>query len=117
MTVRLTLRRTYNDHPNLEDDDKFWSVDCEGVRVGAIVLHQWRTDNPPVWQGVVRLHAGRFSTGLRRQDGSEPTREQAMVAFGGAFEHCWEFIGAEGWQHHCDHMARLRACAEGGRKY
>lgn len=117
MTVNLSLRRTYNDHPHPEDDDKFWSVDCEGVYVGSIVLHQGRTDNPPVWKWVVHLHAGRHQNGMRGIDGSAETREDAMKAFRLAFEQCLAHIGAEGWQHHLEHMAMVRARAEGGRKY
>jgi len=39
-----------------------------------------------------------------------------MVAFRAAFGRCQEHIGAEGWQHHIEHMAMVRARAEGGRK-
>lgn len=117
MTVDLTLRRTYSDHPHPEDNDKFWSVECEAISVGSIVLHQGRADSPPDWHWVVHIHAGRFGNGLPPQDGSEKTREAAMAAFRPAFERCREHIGAEGWQHHIEHMARVRARAEGGRKY
>lgn len=117
MTLNLTLRRTHNDHPHPEDNDKFWKVECDGVGVGVIVLHQGRTDNPPVWNWVVHLHAGRHQNGMRGTNGSAETREEAMTAFREAFEHCREHIGDEGWQHHLKHMAMVRARAEGGRKY
>ncbi|CAN7338419.1 hypothetical protein LJR090_002573 [Bosea sp. LjRoot90] len=112
----LILRRTCPDHHDEKERDKLWGVDCEGVYVGSIVLHQGRSDNEPVWQWVVHLHAGRFQNGLRGNDGSAATREDAMIAFRQAFQRCLAHIGDAGWQHHLEHMAMLRARA-GPRKY
>lgn len=117
MTLSLILRRSYPDHHDEKEREKFWRVICEDAYVGSIVLHQGRSDSEPVWQWGIHVHAGHFGNGIPPLDGSEATREQAMKAFRRAFERCREHIGAEGWRHHIEHMAMVRARAEGGRKY
>lgn len=115
--IELRLRRSCPGHHDAKERDRIWAVDCDGVYVGSIALHQGRSDSLPVWQWVVHLHDGRFGNGLPIQEGSAETRELAMAAFRKGFERCREYSGAEGWQHHCEHMAMVSARAEAGRKY
>lgn len=109
--TNLVLRRTYNDHPHPEDDDKFWSIDCDGYYVGSLVLHQGRSDEPPEWRWAFHMHAGRFSNGVRQAtptDGRAGSREEALPDIRQAMERYLEFIGAEGWATHVAHMEWLK---------
>jgi hypothetical protein len=110
--ISLSLRRTYNDHPHPEDDDKFWSVDCNGYYVASLVLHRGRSDEPPDWRWTVHMHAGRFSNGVRQAiptEGRALSRDAALPDIRQAMERYLEFIGPEGWAMHVAHMERLKA--------
>lgn len=115
--VELRLRRSYPDHHDEETRDAFWRVECDGVYVGSIVLHQGRSDEPPVWRWAMHLHAGRHGNGLPGRGGDAATHEQAMADFRRAFERCLAHIGAAGWAYHLAHMAELRARAGAPRRY
>lgn len=117
--IDLSLRRTYNDHPYPEDDDKFWSIDCNGYYVGSLVLHQGRSDEPPEWRWAFHMHAGRFSNGVRQvtpTDGRAGSRDAALPDIRQAMERYLEFIGDEGWATHVEHMERLKERQETTRR-
>ena len=119
MTISLTLRRTYNDHPHPEDNDKFWSIECDGYYVGSLVLHQGRSDEPPDWRWNFHMHAGRFSNGVRTvtaDSGIASTRDAALPDIRRALERYLEFIGPEGWATHVAHMEWLKEREEATRK-
>lgn len=108
----LILRRTYNDHPRPEDDDKFWSVLHKGVLVGGVNERQSRSDEPPYWIWVIHMHAGRYDNGVKTAtpcDGRAETRDACLPAFRKAFERYLNFIGEEGWAEHVEHMRQVEA--------
>lgn len=92
--------------------DKFWTVMCDGVGVGTIVEHQTAAGVLPPWHWTLHVHAGRFANGAREVtvlEGSGQTRDDCLIPFRQAFERYLEFIGPEGWQHHLEHMAFVKA--------
>jgi hypothetical protein len=119
MKPALLLRRTYNDHPRPEDDDKFWTVIHEGLTVGAIVQQQGPGEQPPHWAWVIHVHAGRYGNGARQAtpiDGQAETRQACLPAFRKAFERYLTYVGEEGWSAHVEHM-RMLAARRGKGKY
>lgn len=119
MTISLTLRRTYNDHPHPEDNDKFWSIECDGYYVGSLVLHQGRSDEPPDWRWNFHMHPGRHGNGARQatpDSGISTTRDGALPDIRRALERYLEFIGPEGWATHVAHMEWLKEREEATRK-
>ena len=104
------MRRTYNDHPRPEDNDKFWKVIHQGLSVGVIVQQMGRSDEPPHWLWVIHIHAGRHANGIRHQmavQGEAATRDACLAPFRKAFERYLAFIGEEGWASHVEHMRRI----------
>jgi hypothetical protein len=79
---------------------------------GTIVEALGPGGEPSRWNWQIHLHAGRHGNGMRSLNGSEPTRDAAMIAFRQAYERCIEHIGEEGWRLHDDHMAP--AASQGG---
>ncbi|WP_377838672.1 hypothetical protein [Bosea sp. UC22_33] len=117
MTIALTLHRTYDDHPRPEDNDKFWSIHCDGYYVGSLVLHQGRSDQPPDWRWNFHMHPGRYGNGARLTDsGAAPTRDAALPDIRKALERYLEFIGPEGWATHVNQMEWLKERKEATRK-
>ena len=111
MRPNLTLRRTYTDHPDPADNDKFWSVDCEGYHVAALNLHQGRSDEGADWTWSIILQAGRYGNGMGQVtplSGRAPTRNAALPDIRKAIELCLEYIGPEGWTHHVGQMEWLK---------
>lgn len=111
MKPALSLRRTYNDHPRPEDDDKFWTVIHQGLYVGVVVEHQGPSDQPPHWRWVIHMHAGKYANGVRQVtavDGRAETRDACLPAFRKAFERYLVFIGEEGWATHVERLRRVR---------
>ncbi|QEL26172.1 hypothetical protein FQV39_28845 [Bosea sp. F3-2] len=116
MKPELTLRRTYNDHPRPEDDDRFWSVIHKGLTVGCINQTHGASDQAPYWTWVIHVHAGQHANGVRQvtaTDGHAETRDAAMPAFRKAFERFLTYVGEEGWAAHVEHMARIGRSARG----
>lgn len=110
MKPELVLRRTYNDHPRAEDNDRFWTVLHQGLSVGVIVQTMGRSEDAPYWGWVIHIHAGRYANGVRQVtavDGRAETRDACLAPFRKAFEHYMTFIGEEGWAHHVEHMRRI----------
>lgn len=110
--MNLVLRRTYNDHPRPEDDDKFWTVIHQGLPVGVINEERGRSDEPPFWSWIIHLHAGRYGNGIRHEvaiEGEEATRDACLPRFRKAFERCLTYIGEEGWACHVEHRRWLDA--------
>lgn len=110
MKPELTLRRTYNDHPRPEDNDRFWTVIHQGLYVGVIVQQQGPSDEPPHWCWVIQMHAGRHANGVKYEmatEGHAATRDACLAPFRQAFERYLIFIGDEGWASHVEHMRRI----------
>lgn len=106
----LAIRRTYNDHPHPEDNDRFWRVLHQGVPVGVIVLRQGVPGLREAWNWTLHPHAGKFANGIRHVmavEGSEPSRDACLTPFRHAFERYLDFIGPEGWAHHVEHVERV----------
>lgn len=119
MTINLTLRRTYNDHPRPEDNDKFWSVDCDGYYVASLVLVHGPSDQPPDWQWNFHLHAGRHGNGALQAtplSGRAQSRDAALPDIRKAMGRYLEFIGPEGWAAHVNHMEWLKERKEATRR-
>lgn len=109
--MTLTLRRQRLNFPH-DNPDARWTVYCEGVSVGVIVLTKYRSEDPPLWAWTVHLHAGRFGNGMRYHapvEGREEFREAAMAAFRASWDILRAAIGDDGWLHHLEHWARLDA--------
>jgi hypothetical protein len=94
----LTLRRTY------PDDDRFWTVQSEGVTVGSIIQPTgqkfWH------WSITVQFPAG-------NKNGKSDSRQEAMIEFRQAWESYREQLGPEQWAQHVAHMAELAERAKG----
>lgn len=107
--MQLTLRRTYNDHPRPEDNDNFWSIDCDGYNVGSLVLHAGRSDDRPRWNWNLHMHPGRHGNGFSpATSGQAGTRDAALPEIRAAMERYLAHIGAEGWAEHVSHMELLK---------
>jgi hypothetical protein len=102
--MMLALRRQDSRYIPNWDRDKFWSVFHQDVHVGVIVAIAGPGGEPPRWNWQIHLHAGKFGNGMRTLNGSEPTREAAMIAFRQSYERCFQHIGDEGWRLHVEHM-------------
>ena len=119
MTINLTLRRTYNDHPRPEDNDKFWSVDCDGYYVCSLVLTRGASDQPPNWQWNDHMHPGRHGDGARETmalSGRATSRDAALPDIRRIVERYREFIGPEGWAAHVNLMDWLKERKEATRR-
>lgn len=119
MTIHLTLRRTYNDHPRPEDNDKFWSIDCDGYYVGSLVLTHGPSDQQPDWQWNFHMHPGRHGNGAREAtplSGRAPSRDAALLDIRQALESYLAVIGPEGWAAHVGQMEWLKERKEATRK-
>jgi hypothetical protein len=103
--MALVLRRSSPDHHDERERDKFWSVTHKDLYVGSINEKRGRSDEPPYWFWTLIIHA----PGMRGTDGTEPTRDAAMLAFRKAFDRRMTEIGDEGWAHHVEHMRLLKA--------
>jgi len=106
--MTLVLRRTDSRFVPEWNRDKFWNVYCEGVYLGSIVEGMGRSDEPPHWDWVVQLHAGRYFNGLAHlSSGRAVTRQEAMAAYRRAWDIIRLAIGDEGWRLHLEHMEWL----------
>lgn len=110
--MTLVLRRSYPDHHDERERDKFWSVLQKGLYVGSIIEKRGPSEGPPHWFWTLIIHA----PGMRATDGTEATREAAMTAFRKAFDRRMNEIGDEGWAEHVEHM-RLINARNGEKRY
>ena len=119
MTVLPSARRTYDDHPLPEDNDKFWTVLLWGVSAAVIVNHQGAPALPETWNWTLHIHAGRFANGIRQKmaiEGSEPSREACFAPLRHAIERYLDLIGPDGWAHHVEHLEWLKERKDATRK-
>lgn len=112
MKPALSLRHTSPQFIPEWERDRFWTVVCDGWPVGTIVEHPTAAGVLPAWQWTIHLHAGRFANGVRMVtslEGDGVTRDACLTPFREAFERCLEYIGADGWEHHCAHATQFHS--------
>lgn len=111
MPIDLILRRTNSRFTPEWDRDKFWTVFHQDLRVGVVLEHRLRSDEPVVWDWIVQIQAGRFANGIRHEmaiEGREATRDACLAPFRSAFIRYLAFIGEEGWALHVKNSQSVR---------